>query len=167
MQPGQLRKKGVIISDALAVGVQHDMPDIALFRFLHHLDDLWMNRWLSPRELDHFWIALCLYQVIQNALNFFECQVEARTSIGETERAIHITGAVHFNNAQAGVLLVIRAKATVVRTPPVYFRGIGQRDGAWLVETGSGGICLSITIDQPFKQAVFRTTLAHIHFIVA
>ena len=47
------------------------MPDVALFRRLQHLDDLWMNGWFPSRELDHLGIALRFYQVIQNTLHLF------------------------------------------------------------------------------------------------
>ena len=104
--------------------------------------------------------------MIQNALHFFECQVEARTGIGKAERTLHVTGAIHLNDAQAGVLLMLRTETAVVRTPLLDVGGVGQGDGARLVEACCGGIGLSITIDQSFKQTMLRTTLAHIHFIV-
>src|SRR5712692_2285480 len=142
------------------------MADVALFRRLHHLDNLGMNGWFTPRELHHLGIALRFHQVVQNALHFFECQVEARAGIGKAERTLHVTGAIHFNDARAGVLLVLRTEAAVVRTPMLYFGRVGKRYSARLVEACCGSIGLSITIDQSLKQTMLRTTLAHIDFIV-
>src|SRR6185312_13180464 len=130
------------------------MSDVALFRCLHHLDDLWMNGWFPTRELNHLWIALGFYQVIENALNFFERQIEAGASIGKAERTIHVTGTIHFNDTQASMLLMIWAKAAVVRTSVLHRRGVSKWDGARFIETCCGSICLGIAIDESFKQTM-------------
>ena len=105
--------------------------------------------------------------MIQNSLNLFQCQVKARASISKAERTIHVTGTIYFDDTQASMLLMIRAKTTVVRAPPFYMRRIGQRHSAGLVKARCGDIGLGIAIDQPFKRAVLRTTFAHIHLIIA
>src|SRR5258708_1178124 len=142
------------------------MADVALFRRLHHLDNLGMNGGFTPGELHHLGIALRFHQVIEYALHFFECQVEARASIGKAERTLHVTGAIDFNNPHPGVLLILSTEAAVVRTSLLDVGGVGQRDGAGLVEARGGSIGLSITIDQSFKQTMLWTPLAHIHLIV-
>jgi hypothetical protein len=62
---------------------------------------------------------------------------------------------------------MVGAQATVMRTASLSVRAVGERDGAGLVETGCGCICLSISIYQSLKQAVLRTAFAQIDFVVA
>src|SRR5579885_401509 len=112
----KLIEKLVIIGNALAVGIEHDMPDIACFGGTHHRHNLWVDRWLPTGKLHHFGIAFGLHQMVKDALNLFQRQVKARPGVGKAERAIHIAGAVDLNDAQTGVLLMIGAEAAIVGT---------------------------------------------------
>ena len=105
----------ILLCDAPPVGVDHHMRDVARVRCANHGDDLWVDGGFSARKLYHFGVAFGSDKVIQNAFDLRQRQVEARTCVGKTQRAIHVTGAVDFDDSQAGVLLMIRAKSAVVR----------------------------------------------------
>jgi hypothetical protein len=44
-------------------------------------------------------------EVVEHLIDFFHREVEAGTGFREAERAVHITHAVHLDDAAAGVLL--------------------------------------------------------------
>ena len=117
----ELFQKPVVLGDPLAVRVDHDEGNVAGLRGSHELDDLRMNGRLAARELDHLGIAFGAHVIVENLLHFFQGQAESWTGIGEAQRTIHVAGAVHFDDAQAGVLLMIRAQSAVVRTAVVDF----------------------------------------------
>ena len=78
-------------------------------------------------------IALGGHELIQNVLDFFQCEVKAGARIGEAQRAIHVAGAVDLDDAHAGVLLVVRAQAAVVGTPVFDLGGELEGNSARLV----------------------------------
>ncbi len=86
-------------------------------------------------------------QVIQDRLNLFQGEVEAGPGVGVAEGAIHVAGAVHLDDAHAGVLLVIGAQAAIVRAAVYDFRRVFQRDCARLVEPGLPGVGLGVPVD--------------------
>jgi hypothetical protein len=105
-------------------------------------------------------------QVIQDRLHLFQGEIEAGSSVGVTEGAVHVAGAVHLDDAHAGVLLVIGAQPAIVRAAVHNLRRVLQRDGARLVESGLAGIGFRVAIDERFEAAVLRAAFAHIYLAV-
>lgn len=106
---GQVCQEAVVVGNPLAVGIKHHMPDTAILGSLEHGNDLTMDRWFAAGELDDLRVPLGLDQVIENSLHLFQGEVEADPGIGEAEGAVHVAAAIDFDDAQTGVLLVIRA----------------------------------------------------------
>src|SRR5437763_16173343 len=104
--------------------------------------------------------------MVQHTFHLFERQIKAGPSIGKAQRAVHITRAVHLDDTQARMLLVIGAKTTIVRAAIDDRRGKCQGDGARLVKLGRRRIGLGITIDQGFKSPMLRTALTHVDLIL-
>jgi hypothetical protein len=50
--------------------------------------------------------------VIQNVFDFFERQAESEASLGMTQQAGHVAGAVGFNDAKASILLMSEPPVT-------------------------------------------------------
>jgi hypothetical protein len=105
--------------------------------------------------------------MIENGLDFLQGEIKASTSVGEAKRAIHVAGAVHFNNAHAHVLFVVGTKAAVVGTAMLDFSRKLKWDGAWLVKPGRVGVGLSVTIYQRLKISVVRAGFAHVDLVVS
>ena len=78
-----------------------------------------------PEKLHHFGIALGAHVVVQHLLHFFQRKTKSRAGSRKAQRAIHIASAVHLDNAQAGVLLMVRAQPAVARTAVVDFAAEG------------------------------------------
>jgi len=95
-----------------------------------------MDGRLAARKLHHLRIAFGCYQVIEDIFHLFEREVEPGTGFGQAERASHMTGAIHLDDAQAGVLLVIGTKAAIVRAAVDDLGQKFERDRAGLVEPG-------------------------------
>lgn len=158
-------QKSVVACDALSVRVDHHEWNAAPFCGLNKIDDLRMNRRLPTGKLNDLRITFRPYEVIQHRFNFLQCQAEARTRFGETERAVHITRAIHFNDAEAGVLLMVRTQSTIVRTTVMDLRSECQRDSAGLVVFALRDVHLGIAVDERFKRAAVRTPFFHEDFV--
>src|SRR5574341_327359 len=61
-------------------------------------------------------------------------RVRLKPGLGEAQRAVHVAGAVHFDDAETRVLLVVGAQATVVRAAVGNVSRESQGEGARLVE---------------------------------
>ncbi len=53
--------------------------------------------------------------------------------ISEADRAVQVTVASHFDEGQAGMLFVVRAKTAILRATANYFGAEFERGPAWLV----------------------------------
>ena len=79
----------------------------------HKVDDPRMDGRLAAGELHNFRVPLGADKIVQHRLHFFQGQAEAWSGIGKAERAVHVAGAVDFDDAKACVLLMVRAQAAV------------------------------------------------------
>ena len=79
-------------------------------------------------------------EVVEHLFHFFQRQAEAGSRFGEAQRTLHVAGAVDLDDAEAGVLLVVRAEAAIVRAAVLDFGGEGERNGAGLVEFRGTGV---------------------------
>src|SRR5215469_9624070 len=80
--------------------------------------------------------------------------------------AVIVTRAVHLDDPQTRVLLVIGAQATIVRASMGERRGKRKRDSTGFVKLRRGRICPGIAIDQGFKLPMLRTSLPHVDLIL-
>src|SRR5579872_6809444 len=97
-------------------------------RGAHEIDDLRMNGRLASGELDHLGIAFGADEIIQHRFHFFERQAEARLRICKAERTAHVAGAVHLDNPETRVLLVIGAEPAIVWAPSFNLASKGERN---------------------------------------
>ena len=164
---GQLRQKRIVVSDPLAVRIEHHVADVLGLCRAEHRHDLRVDSRLTTGELDDFGMALRADEAVQDVLDLLERETEALARVGEAQRAPHVAGAVHFDDAKASVLLVVRAQPAVVRTTMLDATGEGEWDRAWLVEPGLRGVCLSIAVHQGFEATVRGATLAHEDLAIA
>src|SRR5262249_35664050 len=122
-----------------------------------------VDRRLTARELDDLGIALGADEAVQDVLDLIERKAEALARVGEAQWALHVAGAVDLDDAEAGVLLVVKAQAAVVRAALFNPTDKSRWNAAWLVDTGLTCICLGISIDQRLGASVRGATLAHEH----
>jgi hypothetical protein len=92
-------EKAIIVRDPLSVGIDHDDRDAATLRRSDEVDDVRMNRGLAARELNDFRRAFRPNKVVENRIDFFERETEARPRRGKAQRTIHIAAAVDLNDA--------------------------------------------------------------------
>src|SRR5215470_5966801 len=120
-----------------------------------------MNARLAARELHNLGPALGPDELVQDSLYFLQGQVEARPGAREAEWAVHVAGAVDLDDAQARVLLVLRAEPTVIGAALTDLRVEREGDGAGLVEAGVADVGFGVGVDQGLEWAVVGTPLAH------
>src|SRR5262249_48758089 len=88
-------------------------------------------------------------------------EAEARLGVGEADRAVEVAVAIHLDQREAGMLLVLRAEATVARTA-VDDRGAeAERGRPRLVEAQRVEVHPRVRADQRLEPAVARAALAH------
>ncbi len=160
-------QKTIVLGNALSICVDHHKTDAARLCSTNEINNLRVNRWFTARELNDFRRALRSNEVVQHLFNFFHGEVEAWPSFGKTERAIHVADAVHFDDAEAGVLLVVGAQAAVVRTTIVNFGAIGQRNGAGFVVFAKGRVRFRVGVNKRLERSALRAALAHVNLVVA
>ena len=83
------------------------------------------------------------------------------------ERTIHVAGAVHFDDAQTCVLLVVRAESAIERATAIPLRRKLKRNGAWFVELRGIGIHACVAVYEPFEEPVLRAAFPHVDLGVA
>src|SRR5260370_41502680 len=97
---------------------------------------------------------------LEQLVGFFQGQAKSVTGVGKAEWTFHVASAVHFNDAEAGMLLVVRTQSAIVGTSMMNLRSKGQRNGPRLVVFAERGIRLGIAVHKRFKRSAFRTALA-------
>ena len=163
----ELFEEPVVRCDSFAIRVQHHVADAAILRGLHHRNDLRMNGRLAARKLHYFRIAFGRDQMIENLFDFFQREVEARARFRETERTVHVARAVHLDDAQTCVLLMVRAESTIERAAAISYRRKLKRYGARFVEFRGIGIHACVAVHERFERPVLRAALPHIDLVVA
>src|SRR6267143_4921224 len=133
----------------------------------NEIDDLRVDGWFATRELNYFRSALSSNEFVQHLFNFFHGEVEAWPGFGKTERAIHVADTVHLNDAEASVLLVVRAEAAVVGTAIVNFGVIGHRNGAGFVVFAKCRVGFCVAVHKSLERPTLRAALAHVNLVVA
>src|SRR5262245_16548303 len=100
-----------------AVGIDHDVVDIARQGVFDNLGNLRMSRRLAARKLADFGPAFYLDQAIDLALAVGERQMFSTGAAGGiTHRTSQIAGRGDFQHSNARMLFVLGAQATVQRT---------------------------------------------------
>ncbi|MFN8557897.1 MAG: hypothetical protein U0531_11330 [Dehalococcoidia bacterium] len=85
-----------------------------------------MKRWLPAAELHHVRLTFELDEAVEHPLHLRHGERKAVLGVGEADRTVEVADAVDLNQAEAGVLLVIGAKAAVMRTTVRHRRAVRQ-----------------------------------------
>ena len=95
-----------------------------------------MDRRLAARELHHLRIALGGDEAVEHELDLLKREREAVrlvAGVGEADRAVEVAAAVHLDDREAGVLLVLGADTAVERTAVLDLALILERQRPGLV----------------------------------
>jgi hypothetical protein len=87
-------------------------------------------------------------------------------ALAKTQRAVHIARAVHLDDAEAGVLLVVGTEAAVIGTAVLDWGSETERDRARLVELRLRGVGRGIAIDKRPDWPMVGAALAHVDLAV-
>src|SRR5947199_8354193 len=142
----ELLKESIVAGDALAVGVDHHEADFSGVCGSDEIDDMWVHGRLAAGKLHHLGPTFGPHVIVEHLLDFLEGQAKAGRRIGKAKGTIHVAGAVDLDDAEAGVLLVVRAKSTVVRAATIDCRAMGQRYRAGLVVPRERDVGLGIAV---------------------
>ena len=82
--------------------------------------------------------------------------------VGEADRAVQVAAGVDLDNAEAGVLLVLRAQAAVRRTAVLDLGLERQRERPRPVEPRRGHVGLRVPVHQRLERAVLAAALAQV-----
>ena len=126
-------QEAIVPSDSNAVGVEHYHGDALVERHPHHRQDVRVDGGLAAAELDDLGRAFELYEAVQHPLDLCEGQAEAGLGVGEADGTVQIAVAVDFDEAEAGVLLVLRTQAAVFRASVDDLCAVSQRRGPGLL----------------------------------
>src|SRR5258708_40302211 len=125
-----------------------------------------MDGWFAAGELHDLGSTFGSNKVVRHRFDFFHGQTEARAGFRKTQRAIHIANAIHFDDAQTSVLLVIGAQAAIVRTSVLYLAASLQRNGSWLVVPPQGCVSFRVSVNKSLERSALRAALAHENLVV-
>jgi len=106
---GKLFEEAVVVRDALAIGVDHNKRNPTRMSGLHKSMICGWMVGFAAGELHHLRVAFGADKIVEHRFDFFQGQAEAGCASAKHSGAIHIVGAVDFNNAEAGVLLMVWA----------------------------------------------------------
>src|SRR5258708_9601938 len=126
-----------------------------------------MDGWFAAGELHDLGSTFGSNKVVQHLFDFFHGQTEARAGFRKTQRAIHIANAIHFDDAQTSVLLVVGAQAAIVRTSVLYLAASLQRNGSRLVVPAQGCVSFRVSVNKSLERSALRAALAHEDFVIA
>src|SRR6266851_4013413 len=163
----ELFKESIVPGDALAVGVDHNKANTACLCGANEIDNLWMYRRLAAGKLQHLGPALGPHIIVEHLPDFLEGQAEAGCCVRKAERAIHVASTVDLDDAEAGVLFVVRTEPAIVWAAQIVRRTVGQRYRAGLVITRERDVSLGVAVDERHERPALRATLTHIDFVVA
>jgi hypothetical protein len=128
-------------------------------------------RRLAAGELQHLGLALGRHERVEHPSDLCAREREvvglAPSGVGEADRAVQVAAAVDLDDAQARVLLVLRADPAVQRTPVMDVGLEREWQRARLVEPLLGHVGLGIGGDQRLERAVLRAALAQHDAVVA
>ncbi len=126
-----------------------------------------MDRGLPAGELHDLGSALGGHQTVENLLDFLQRQIEAGAGVGKAQGALHVARRVDLDDAEAGVLLMVGAEATVIGAAVLDGGVERERDGAGLVESRGFGVQLGVAVDQRLELTVLRAALMQVDLVVA
>jgi hypothetical protein len=87
--------------------------------------------------------------------------------VGEADRAVEVAAAVHLDQSEAGVLLVLGTHPAVERAALDDLGLELERDRPGLVEALLRQVQLGVRVDERLEQAVLAAALAQDHPVVA
>ncbi len=128
-----------------------------------------MDGGLAARQHHHLGLAFRPNEGIEARLHLLEGQRETLRVMagpGEADRAVEVAMAVDLEDAEAGMLLVIRAQPAVQGATPGDL-GLGlQRDRARLVEAHGLEVPVGTGVQQRFEAAVVGAALPQVQLVV-
>ena len=120
-----------------AVGVDVDVLDGAGLGEVDEVQDVLVDGGLAAGEHHHLRLTLGRHEGVEHPLALLVgdgVAVRLVAGVGEADRAVQVAAGVDLDDAQAGVLLVLRAQPAVARAAVLHLGLEGERDGAGLVE---------------------------------
>jgi len=117
--------------------------------------------------LKHFRAALELDKAVNHAFDLDQGKVEGRLGIGETDGTAEVAAAGYFDESQAGMLSVLRAKAAVLRTPSDHLCAEPKRFLAGLIERQRLEIHCCVRTQQHLVLAVAGTFFTQDDSVIA
>ena len=66
-----------------------------------------MDRGFTAGKLHYLRVPFGTNVVVENVLYFFKRQGETRSRFGKAQGTGHVAGAIHFDDSQAGMLLMV------------------------------------------------------------
>ena len=163
----ELLQKMIVPGDSLAVGVEHHEANVAGLCGANEIDDPRMDGRLAAGKLENLGITFGADVIVEQLFHLFERQAESRRRIGEAKRTIHVAGAVDLDDAEAGMLLMVRAQTAIMRTAALDLCAICQGNRAGLVVGRERRVGLGVCVNERRKGSAVGTALAHVDFVVA
>ena len=164
---GQFVDKGPVAGQAKPIRVEHHVADISLLGGSQDVQDLGVNGRLPTADLDHLGPAFGFHETVKYRFDLTQPEIVARTGIGKAGRTSQIAAAGHLDDADTGMLLVLRTQATVRRATAID-RG---RKTVWYRAGFVVPLCAQVPIgigrDQGLVPAVLRAALPQIQGTIA
>src|SRR4029453_3236115 len=113
-------REHLILGDPDAVGVHHEMADRCRLCPIENGEEVGMKRRLTAGDLPHGGLSLFAPDRVDQALDVIEGAVllPLRSAARVTDWTTEVAVVGHFDDREAGVLLMVGAEATIVRTSP-------------------------------------------------
>src|SRR5260370_592472 len=115
LERGGPLEKSNVGGDALPFGIDHHKTNSPGFPGEHKLDNLRMKCGFPAGELHSLRGAFGTDEVIEHLLHFRQAEIEARPRVRKAQRTVHVPHTVDLNDAQAGMLLMLRAESAGMR----------------------------------------------------
>ena len=145
------------------------MLDGPLLGCVEDFKELRMYRGLAARDLDNVRLHLIPHDHVEHAFHLLQgpvCRAVGATA-GVTDGAVQIANVRDFQQREAGVLLVIRAKATIVRAAVLHGRIPMQRHLRWLDEDlAAAAVIIHVIGHEDTLETMLRAPLQHVDTVV-
>ena len=167
VEGGHGGEESIVVGEADAVGVDHDLADATVAGGLDHLGQLGVDGGLAAAELDDLGVAFDFDETVEHGLDLFQGKVVTDAGVSEANGAIEVAGGVDLDEGEADVLLVLRAEAAVEGAAVFDLGAEVQGDGAGLVESDAADVHLGVGADDALEPAVLWAAFSHVDLVVA
>lgn len=161
---GQFLNESLVLGQADAVRVQHDIVHVLCPDHAYDADDFRMQGRFAAADLDDLGpSAFRLDQEIDHLFDLSDFQETPLLSVGITGRAIEIASRGDFDQADASMLLVLAAEPAIIRAAALRSR-LGFGSGSRLVIFMPSAIVIRIILDQALERTMLSAGLFQIDF---